>query len=253
VSCFPDFERNLSFAADGIEIGAGVAMTCSMPARFVSILALPLFLLALATPAWSQERSGFAKEGGFVGVSGVLDFTLDGDTFDGQSIYKRVNGEEFLILPLLEGQNMFRGILGVRGPKAAFELSYDRAQHHGTFVGETTEATFQAVNADARLFFLTSGRVQPHVLVGAALPWLTIKDGSFLDPDVGNARYRGFGVNTEAGVTVYPHPRFGISAGYRYRVIWFDRATGVSDTFYELRPRFRTTNGSVVMTGLFSF
>lgn len=228
-------------------------MTCSMPASFVKILALPLFLLALATPAWSQEQSGFAKEGGFVGVSGVLDFTLDGDTFDGSSIYRRVNGDEFLILPLLQAQNMMRGILGFRGSKGAFELSYDRALQHGTFVGETTEATFQAINADGRFFFLTSGRVQPHVLVGAALPWLTIKDGSFLDLDVGNARYRGFGVNTEAGVTIYPHPRFGISGGYRYRVMWFDRATGVSDTFYELRPRFRTTNGSVVMTGLFTF
>ena len=228
-------------------------MTCSVPARFVTILALPLFLLTLAAPAWSQEQAGFAKEGGYVGVAGLLDFTLDGDTFDGSSIYRRVNGDEFLILPLLEGRNMMRAILGFRAPKGAFEFSYDRTQHRGTFMGETDDATFQAINADARFFFATSGRVQPHVLVGGALPWLTIKDGSFLHSDVGNARYRGFGVNTEAGVTVYPHPRLGVSAGYRYRVMWFDRATGVSDTFYELRPRFRETNGSVVMTTLFTF
>jgi hypothetical protein len=82
---------------------------------------------------------------------------------------------------------------------------------------------------------------------------LTIKDGSFLDPDLGNASFRGYGVNTEAGVAVFLHPRFGISTGYRYRGMWFDHASGVSDTSYKLRPRFHETSGSVVMTGLFTF
>ena len=91
--------------------------------------------------------------------------------------------------------------------------------------------------------------MQPHVLVGGSIPWLTVKDGGFLNDDVGNARFRGYGVNTEAGVTVYPHPRMGIGVGYSYRVMWFDRATGVSETLYDLRPRFRETSGSVVMTG----
>ncbi len=143
-------------------------------------------------------------------------------TFDGSSYYQKVNGDEVLILPRLEGRDMIRAILGVRGRRGAFEFSYDRTEHRGTFMGEAGDATFQ-------------------------------KDGGFLDPDVGNGRFRGFGVNTEAGVTVYAHPRFGISAGYRHRVMWFDRATGVSDTMYELRPRFRETSGSVVLTGLFTF
>jgi hypothetical protein len=227
-------------------------MTCSVPGKF---LTLPLFLLTLATPAWSQEQgqSGFAKEGGYVGVSGVLDAKLDSDTFDGLSAYRKENGDEYLILPLFEGANMFRGILGVRYPKAAFEFSYDRTRHQGTFMDGTGEATFQAINADVRYFFATRGRVQPHVLAGGSFPWLTVKDGSFLDADVGNATYRGFGVNSEAGVTVYPHPQLGIGVGYRYRVMWFDRAKGVSHTDYELRPRFRENSGALVITGLFTF
>ena len=91
------------------------------------------------------------------------------------------------------------------------------------------------------------------MLVGASFPWLTIKDGSFLEPNVGNARFRGYGVNTEAGVTIYPHPRAGLGIGYSYRVFWFDRGTGVTETLYELRPRFRETSGTIVVTGLFSF
>ena len=228
-------------------------MTFSMPARITTALALPLFLLTLAVPASSQESSGYAKEGGYAAVSGQLGFKLDGVTFDGESMYKRVGAEEFLILPRLNGRNMFRGILGARWSKGALEFSYDRTQHQGTFLGETSAVTFQAVNADARFFLLTKTRVQPYVLGGGSVPWLTIKDGSFFDGDLGNARYRGFGVNTEAGVTVFPHPRIGISGGYRYRVMWFDRATGVSDKFGELRPRFRETSGSMVMGAHFTF
>jgi opacity protein-like surface antigen len=233
-------------------------MTCPLPEK---LLTLALFLLTLATPAWSQEpeqeQSGFAKEGGYIGVAGLFDVKLNRDNFDGGSIYQKVNGEEFLILPLFEKANMIRGILGVRYPKAAFEFSYDRTKHQGTFAGGTGEATFQAINVDGRYFFATNGRVQPHLLAGGSFPWLSVKDGSFSDAtpnaSVGNATYRGFGVNTEAGVTVYPHPQFGIGVGYRYRLMWFDRATGVSKTDFELHPRFRENGGNLVITGLFTF
>ncbi len=111
--------------------------------------------------------------------------------------------------------------------------------------------------ADGRFFFLTHARVQPYVLVGAGFPWLTIKDGSFLEnqPDagVGDGSFRGYALNTEVGVTVYPHPQMGIVLGYGYRPIWFDRATGISDTPYELRPRFRESIKGVVFTTLVTF
>ena len=115
------------------------------------------------------------------------------------------------------------------------------------------DATYQAINLDGRFFFATSSRVQPHVVLGAAFPWLTIKDASFLDPDTGDVRLRGYGVNTELGATVFPTPQLGIGVGYSYRVMWFDRGTGVSDTLFELRPRFRETANSVVINGTFVF
>jgi hypothetical protein len=87
-------------------------MSTLMPARFVKGVSLFLFVL-LAAPAWSQERSTFAKEGGYAGISGLLDFTLDGLTFDGASVYQKENGEEILILPRLEGKSMLRAIVGL--------------------------------------------------------------------------------------------------------------------------------------------
>jgi hypothetical protein len=222
--------------------------------RFVRIAAVSFALVTLSTPAWSQEeKSGFAKEGGYVAVSGLLDFTLDGVTFDGASYYKEIDGDEIIILPKLNERNMVRAGLGYRYSKAALEVSYDRTRHTGSFLDGVGEATFQSVNVDGRFFLMNRGPVQPHVVVGGAVPWLTIKEGSFLDESVGDGHFRGFGVNTEAGVTIYPHPRIGVGVGYAYRIMWFDRATGVSDTLYELRPRFRETSGSLVMTGIFTF
>jgi len=229
-------------------------MTNSFPVRMVRVVSVSAFLTLLAAPLWAQEGSGFAKNGGYVGMSGVLDFSFGGDTFDGESMYQKVGGEEVLILPKCEGaHNALRAVCGWRTGIGAFEISYDRSKHNGTFLGFPGEGTFHALNFDERIFMLTRGRIQPHVLLGGSIPWMTVKDGSFLDPNVADGSFRGFGVNTEAGLTVYPHPRVGVSTGYRYRIMWFDSASGVSDTAYKLRPRFHETTGSVVITGTFTF
>jgi len=219
-------------------------------ARSFRSVAIVLFAVALATPAWSQTPAG-SKQGGFVGVAGLPKFTFGGETFDGVGAYQLEGTEEIIILPKLDEQPLVRAILGYRARRASLEVSYDRTRHDGIFENTTAEATIQAINVDGRLFFLSSTRVQPHVLVGGSFPWVRIKNGSILDPvtgELGDARYRGYGLNTEVGVTVFPHPRFGIGGGYSYRLMWFDRATGVSDTFGELRPRFREEVRGVVVT-----
>lgn len=221
---------------------------------FVRALIVPAFVLAAAAPAAAQiQRPGFAKEGGFVGVTFMPAFTFDGETFDGQTVYKEVDGEELVFLPRLDEKPLLRAILGYRARKASLEISYDRTQHGGTFDIFPLDSTYQAINVDGRFFFATANRVQPHVLVGGSFPWFNVKEGGFLDPDVGDARFRGYGLNTEAGVTIYPSPQLGIGVGYSYRMIWFDRVTGVTDTLFELRPRFRETAGTIVLTGTYVF
>lgn len=230
-------------------------MTSQTTARRTSLMAGVLFLFALAAPLHAQTTPpAYPKVGGFAGVTFVPSFTFDGVTFDGESAYQRVGGEELVFLPQLDEQPLIRGILGYRARQASLEISYERTQHDGAFAGEVPmDATFQAINVDGRYFFAPASRLQPHVLIGGSVPFLKIENGSFLDPDVGDARFRGYGVNTEVGITVYPTPQLGISAGYSYRVIWFDRATGVADTLGDLRPRFRETSGTVAITGAFIF
>ncbi len=97
-----------------------------------------MFLVMLAAPSWAQEGLGYAKNGGYIGASGLLDFSFGGETFDGLSYYQKVNGEEILILPKLEGaQNVLRAVGGFRSGRGAFEVSYDQTKHDGTFLGQT--------------------------------------------------------------------------------------------------------------------
>lgn len=225
--------------------------------RFGTAVLALLIVCVVPVAAWSQEQQGFAKVGGYVGGSFVPAFTLDGETFNGLTLYQEIDGDEIALLPKLDKQKMFRGVLGYRYEKAALEFSYERTSHNGVFADVGTgEATFQQLNIDTRFFFLTNGRVQPHILAGAGFPWLTIVDGNFLlnDSDaVGDGRFKGYALNTEVGVTVYPHPQVGIVLGYEYRPIWFDRATGITDKRYELRPRFRESSRGVVFTTLVTF
>jgi hypothetical protein len=228
------------------------------PSNWLRTAVLALLIVCLVPlAAWSQEQQGFAKVGGYAGGSFMPQFTLDGETFDGLTYYQEIDGDEIAILPKLDKQKMFRGILGYRGERAALEVSYERTHHNGAFGGGIGKATFQQLNVDGRFFFLTGTRVQPYVLVGAGFPWLTIKDGSFLnnqsEAGLGDGSFNGYAVNTEVGVTVYPHPQVGIVLGYGYRPIWFDRASGITDTLYELRPRFRESSKGVVFTTLITF
>jgi len=221
---------------------------------YAKAVSIGFLVLATSSPAWSQTESrGFAKEGGFAGVTFVPQFTFDGVTFDGQTGYKEIDGDELVFLPKVDKQNVMRPVLGYRGRTASLEISYDHTVHNGTFADVPMKATFNSVNIDGRYYFATRSRIQPHVLVGGSYPWLNIKDGSFLHDEFGDAHFKGYGLNAEAGVTVYPHRQLGIGVGYVYRRVWFERVTGVSETLFDLRPRFRETSGSIALSGTFIF
>lgn len=217
--------------------------------------AASLFVLSLATPALGQSEppAGFAREGAYIGLAGSFDFTFDGETFDGMSGYEAIDQPEFVILPHLDKQDLRRFVVGFRATQFALEFSYDRSEHTGTFLDEPGTADFNSINVDIRLFALPHSRIQPHALVGLAFPWLTITDGSFFEGDIGDATFRGQGLNTEIGVTGFVHPRIGASLGYTYRVMWFDRVRGVSDTPYDLMPNFRETSQGLLAMAFFTF
>ena len=213
-----------------------------------------LVLVITAAPAFSQTYGGRAKQGGYISFTVMPKFTFDGETFDGQTVYQEVDGEELGFLPKLDEQPLFKIGLGHRWHRAALDVSYERSQHDGNFADEfELDAIFQAVNVDAKLFFLPDSPVQPYVSAGGSHPWLRIKDGGVLGDEVGDTRWRGWGANAEAGVGIYPHPQFGILAAYSYKAIWFDRASGVTDRLFDLRPRFRETSNGFAVSAVITF
>lgn len=221
-------------------------------------LAVALLLAGAASPAWSQEvRPPFDIEGGYVGFAGLINFNLDGKTFDGETWYKEVDGEELGILPRLQSRHLPKFVFGFRTAKGALEFSYERGRHDATFLDTSVGAVFNCVNVDGRFFFMKHQRFQPHLVLGVAFPWLTIDDGSASsdqpDAEIGDARWRGPALNTELGMTVFATPQAGISIGYTYRWMYFNRATGVSGRVFELHPAFRETSGNVVVMGFYTF
>ena len=236
----------------GIGFGMPQRMTSRTPAWFRTAL-VAICVLAFTSTARAQEIPGFAKNGLYVGATGVPQFAFDGVTFNGSSIYQQIGGDEILLLPRLESKSTVRGVVGYRLTRGSFEVGFERMKQTATFMGATGEATFQSINFDERIYAFTRKRIQPYGLAGYSLPGLTVRDGSFLHERVGDGTYHGHGLNLEAGVTVFPHPRIGVSTGYRYRMMWFASATGVTDTTYELHPRFRETAGSLSFSAFVTF
>src|SRR5262245_15824155 len=173
-SILPPISHASTLVTSGIGIGALERMTMHLIGRIVKRLAFVPFLLTLASPVWAQNQElpsggGFAKDGLFVGVSTLLDFSFSGDTFDGESAYMREGGEEIVILPRFDGaHNIMRFVGGYRVGRGSFEVSYDRTKHNGTFIGAPVEATFYVLNFDERIYLMTKGRIQPHVLFGGS-------------------------------------------------------------------------------------
>ncbi len=213
-----------------------------------------LLAFGVALPVAAQPRgSVVAREGVYVGIAPQVDATLDGVSFDGLTIYQRVGGTEVAILPKLDRKTRLRAVVGFRSRPLALEFSFERASHGGTFDDVPVESVLTAFNVDSRFFFMTDRRVQPHAVIGIAVPLLRVEDGSFDDPLLGDARWRGTGLNTEVGITLFATDRLGISLGYVYRPIWFTTVRGVHEEPLELIPKFRETSAHPSVMAFWTF
>jgi hypothetical protein len=225
-----------------------------MPLSSARVVLLCLLVIAVGEPAAGQERTvGFAREGIYVGIAPQVDATLDGVSFDGLTLYERIGGTEVAILPKLDEQTTIRALVGFRARPLALEFSFERARHGGTFDDIPVTSVLTAFNVDSRFFFRTTQRVQPHLVLGISIPLLRVEDGSFDDPLLGDARWRGTGLNTEVGVTVLATPRLGLSVGYVYRPIWFTTVRGVHDEPLELLPKFRESSAHPSVMAFWTF
>jgi hypothetical protein len=75
----------------------------------------------LANPSCSWVQPAPGRCGTAVLALLIVSFTLDGETFNGLTVYQEVNGDEIALLPKLDKQKMFRGVLGYRYERAALD------------------------------------------------------------------------------------------------------------------------------------
>jgi hypothetical protein len=224
-----------------------------MSCTFLRVTALALLASAIAAPAAAQNGRGFAPQGTYVGIAPQVNATFDGVSFDGLTVYERVGGTELAILPKLDTQTTLRAVVGFRSRPLAIEFSLERARHGGTFDDVPVVSVLTTFSVDSRFFFRTDRPVQPHFVIGVAVPLLRVEDGSFDDPLIGDARWRGTGLNTEVGLTFFATPRLGVSVGFVYRPIWFTTVRGVHDEPLELLPKFRETSTNPTVMAFWTF
>src|SRR5690242_11121240 len=177
-------------------------------------------LCVVSTSVFAQDDGpppGYAAQGTYIGIEPLINTTFDGITFDGQGVYQEIGGPQIGILPKLDRKNTLRVVVGFRSRPLALEFSYERATHGGTFLGLPVDSVSQAFNIDSRWFFNTAHRLQPHILIGLSFPLLTVKDGVTDGVEIGDARWRATGLNTEVGVSYFVTPHAGVSVGYAYR------------------------------------
>ena len=232
---------------------AGVSQT-------LKVAGLCLLALLAARPADAQDDPGYAYEGVYLGFGGSPRLTFKADQFAGDYGYVAEDDSEIFVIPSVNKRPVPRVVFGLRSRPLALEFSYDRARFTGDYLGVPLVSVYNAINVDAKFFFRTLTRVQPHVVIGMGLPWVTIENGSYppgsdplVDPPHADASLRGPGLNTEVGLTAFATPRVGISIGYAFRTIKFNRARGIGEEQKELRPPFWEVRGTPVVFGFVTF
>ena len=160
----------------------------------------------------------FAKQG-FYFTTGVIGSQSYGD-LDGESI---LFGPANVFLPAMDAGVGFNVGFGVRTFSDAFEVTYDQADHTGSFQGASLDSTEHLVNFDWKHFFLIDRRVQPYTLLGFNIPWLDIDDGAQKGAKIGDATLYGFGMNLGGGAAYYLTPQLSVSFQAVMRLIdYFD-------------------------------
>jgi len=183
------------------------------------------------TPATDQagpERESldekFAAKNGFYLTGAFVYQAIEGD-FNGKKV---LIGPDAILVPKIDPGLGFSLGFGGRSERASFEFTYVRTVHDTNFGGLQSEAVFNAVNLDFKIHMMLESRLQPHILLGLAFPWLEVKDLSVnADGDVGNASFFGIGGNFGGGFTYFLNPQLGLFATGGYRLATFLSAEGV--------------------------
>ena len=149
-----------------------------------------------------------------------------------------VSNPEVDLIPAITRKFGWGVMVGRReGPWAA-EISYWRSEHTADYTGGaavtiSNPASLQSLNLDFKRYFFTYLPAQPFVSMGLSVPWLWVRQGSYIfDPTlttiygIDDETIQGIGLNLGVGLEIYLDNNFSIVGGALRRWTSFDQING---------------------------
>lgn len=180
------------------------------------------FIFVLLIPSTSQGKS---KGRFFLGVGGTQ--VQIGGSFDGTGSV--ADGGSSKVLPDLDTANGIKLIAGYQSDKGAFELSYNRSKHDGTWLGLDMPSEFKSYNLDFKIFVFKEiiNRIQPLLALGVASITLTVEGGSTDGFSTADAKFKGFALRYGGGIEISLHEHIAIGLLGIYRRGSYNSGSGI--------------------------
>ena len=192
----------------------------------VFLAAVVVVVFAGGAPAQDESTP---YDGFYLGS--YMPYTTMWEDFDGRHLL--TDPHQALLRPDIHGGSGWGVIAGFRRGWFAGELTFQQSRHDWTMQMDVDplpmrgRAEINSLALNAKAFLPVDGPVQPYVLAGPSLTFLTVKRGS-IDTvgSIGDAEYSDVGGNLGCGVAVYIGHSVCLSAGVQYHATFFDSYKG---------------------------
>jgi len=188
-----------------------------------------LIILLLSNIAYSIVPR--PKDQARVYFSGQLPHNSIGGDFNGDLYLSVPETGEIIMVPDNESALGFGGAIGYTkiGRNSlgyAVEIGFQHSSHDYTYVGLTGKSSLNILNFDIKGIFSYTP-VEPYLLVGIGIPWLSIENGSdFGTANPVDAKYSGVGINLGAGLDLFLIPNLSFGGRVVYRYISYSQVKG---------------------------
>lgn len=216
--------------------------------------------------SYRPEAAPYAKDGfylgyyfPFVAIMGDLDGQSSA-TGNEESGYTGNNAVQAL-LPKADNTIGFGVTTGVRVRGSAFEFNYTASGHSARWQGANMKLWQDIIGLDYKGYYMTDGRLQPHIIIGGCMASLYVKKGIYYwdkyssSPTIyfDDSQFMGFGINAGGGLAYYLNPRVAVNMSVVYRFIWYtdvDATTESSDSIGIFFDKARSGNGANLNLGV---
>jgi hypothetical protein len=180
-------------------------------------------LLQARETAQTEPPMGKSKsEGFFLGFS-ARTLAFKGD-LDGKLVLWHF--EKAFYSPRLDPSVGLALHFGVKRNRWLWEAGYVQSGFAARLPDRASRATYRAGEISGKSILFPDARLEPYILLGVGVPFLTVRDGSELRGVRTNASFVGIGFLLGAGVALDVTPSLFVSAGAGYRVLGYFYASG---------------------------